>query len=97
MTCKTTTELIQLQTYTGLITEWECEVHFEYLKAERGAREYGTGLALEPDYPAHVNLEAITFTGDDGKTHDLLPLLSKKEREGWEGRILEAEEQGEYA
>jgi hypothetical protein len=43
--------------------EWECDelgvtltCFFEYEPEERGSREFGTGLQLEPDYPATFTL-----------------------------------------
>ena len=43
--------------------EWECDelgvtlvCYFEYEPEERGSREFGTGLQLEPDYPATFTL-----------------------------------------
>lgn len=53
--------------------EWECDelgvtltCFFEYEPEERGAREYGTGLQLEPDYPAtHTLMHAYTPEGLD--------------------------------
>jgi hypothetical protein len=34
-------------------------VSFDYTPAERGAREFGTGLALEPDYQERVRVESV--------------------------------------
>lgn len=39
------------------------EVSGTYYPATRGAREYGTGLQLEPDEPAEIEIESIIFSG----------------------------------
>ena len=45
--------------------------YFAYEAASRGAREYGTGLQLEPDYPATYTL-AHAYTPDG---LDLAPVM----------------------
>jgi hypothetical protein len=44
--------------------EIEAEVSFDYTPAERGAREFGTGLALEPDYPERVLITSVVSNGE---------------------------------
>ena len=46
---------------------------FEYTPAERGAREFGTGLQLEPDYPATWTLSHVYLPGSDV---DIAPVLA---------------------
>lgn len=43
----------------------ELDVTFDYYKPSKGAREYGTGLQLEPDEPATVELEDVMLNGVD--------------------------------
>jgi hypothetical protein len=44
-----------------LASHIECEL--EYEPAERGAREYGTGLQLEPDYDESIELQSAKVMG----------------------------------
>jgi len=41
--------------------ELDCELDYE--PSERGSRERGTGLQLEPDYPERTNLEIAKLNG----------------------------------
>jgi hypothetical protein len=45
---------------------------FEYEPADRGARERGTGLQLEPDYPATWSLQHAYLPNSDV---DLAPVM----------------------
>lgn len=64
----------------GLVSyEYECDLlgvtltcWFEYEAAERGSREFGTGLQLEPDYPATWTLMHVYLPGS---TVDIAPVL----------------------
>jgi hypothetical protein len=55
--------------------EFDVEVQFEYHRANRGARDSlcgvrGAGPALEPDEPAHIEIESV-FSIETGKEVDL--------------------------
>jgi len=41
----------------------ECEI--DYLPSEKGSREYGTGLQLEPDYNAIADVLSVCLEGVD--------------------------------
>lgn len=41
----------------------ECEI--DYTPSERGSREYGTGLQLEPDYDAVAEVISVRLEGVD--------------------------------
>lgn len=66
--------------------ELECELHYE--PAERGSREIGTGLQLEPDEPAVIYLQSATFNGVDffellsDSVVDLIEIWALAEMEG---------------
>jgi hypothetical protein len=47
--------------YGSLILE--CQIDYE--GPERGAREYGTGLQLEPDYPESADVISVSINGVD--------------------------------
>lgn len=53
----------------------DLECWFEYTPAERGARERGTGLQLEPDYPETWTLCHVYLPGSD---IDIAPVMSDK-------------------
>lgn len=53
----------------------DLECWFEYEPAERGARERGTGLQLEPDYPETWTLCHVYLPGSD---IDIAPVMSDK-------------------
>jgi hypothetical protein len=42
----------------------DIDVEAEYSAAERGAREFGSGMQLEPDYPAYSEISSITAYGN---------------------------------
>jgi hypothetical protein len=46
-----------------------CEIEYAYYKAYRGARDGRYGPPLEPDEPAHVEIEQVTFNGADVTKH----------------------------
>ena len=51
------------------------ECWFEFTPAERGARAYGTGLQLEPDYPETWTLCHVYLPSSDV---DIAPVMSDK-------------------
>lgn len=53
----------------------ELECWFEFEPAQQGAREYGTGLQLEPDYPETWTLCHVYLPGGD---IDITPVMSDK-------------------
>lgn len=53
----------------------DLECWFEYEPAERGAREYGSGIQLEPDYPETWTLCHVYLPGSD---IDIAPVMSDK-------------------
>lgn len=69
--------------------EWECDelgitltCFFEYEPAERGSREAGTGLQLEPDYPETLTLlHAYTPDGLDISPVMRFELITEIEKE----------------
>lgn len=63
--------------------EIDVTVQYEYMPAERGSRERGTGLQLEPDYPSSIEIHSVV--DDQGKEHE----LSKLELERIENEILD--------
>jgi len=52
-------------TYTYIFDGGELECELEYNEAERGSRERGTGLQLEPDHPEFCTLETAKLNGVD--------------------------------
>ena len=42
----------------------DIDVEAEYNAAERGSREFGSGMQLEPDYPAYSEISSITAYGN---------------------------------
>ena len=71
--------------YTMNGVDLDCRIDYE--AAERGSRESGTGLQLEPDYPATVYL-VTAFVGDV----DIYELLSDTQRAEIETAFLLQEE-----
>ena len=63
----------------------EVVVEYEYIPAERGSRERGTGAQLEPDYPAHVEIYSVTDANDPKKEYD----LTNRQQEQIENEILD--------
>ena len=83
----------------GLVAyEYECDLlgvmltrWFEYEAAERGSREFGTGLQLEPDYPATWTLMHVYLPGSEV---DIAPVLADgmaEEIEEWVARKADEE------
>lgn len=72
-----TTETTITVDVDGAETEIEVTCEFDYTAAERGSRERGTGLQMEPDYPAEATL--LSAKDEDGK--DWYDQLSKPEIE----------------
>lgn len=64
--------LIQLE-LDELNVQLDC--WFEYEPASRGAREYGTGLQLEPDYPATLALVHVYLPGSNV---DIAPVMGRQ-------------------
>jgi len=52
-------------TYTYIFDGGELECELEYNEAERGSRERGTGLQLDPDHPEYCVLETAKLNGID--------------------------------
>jgi len=52
-------------TYTYIFDGGELECELEYDEAERGSRERGTGLQLEPDHTEYCVLETARLDGVD--------------------------------
>jgi hypothetical protein len=78
--------------YLNYSTEEGIELHcwFEYEAAERGAREFGTGLQLEPDYPATWTLNHVYLPNSNV---DIAPLLRSDLIEEIEGYQAEEADQ----
>lgn len=100
MTARTVKDSLELSLWSA--TEIDVEITYEFEGAERGARERGTGLQLEPDYPAGVSIVCIEAKHTDraGKVHtiDILPLLSEKHAASLADKYLEEEmTEREYA
>lgn len=63
--------------------EIEVTVEYDYHKASRGARERGTGLQLEPDEPASIEIYSVKDA--NGKEYE----LSRSEYERIENAIID--------
>lgn len=62
---------IEIALYIGdMQAELTATVAYSWAPAEYGAREAGTGLALEPDYRSYYEIEAVRVRG-----LDILPML----------------------
>lgn len=72
--------------------EVEADVTFWFDEACKGARERGTGLQLEPDCLAHIEIISVVVSGVDWR--DSLPgkVIAKLEQQ-----ILANEMEGTYA
>ena len=60
--------------YTTIeINGGEYNIRFDYIcyPAEYGAREHGTGLQLEPDIPAHVDVENVEIEHGQNEWHPI--------------------------
>lgn len=75
--------LVEFTWSTPLLSE-PVTCHMEYEPAERGSREYGSGLQLEPDYPASMTLVAAYLRGVD-----ITEILSDDMKEEIEVEALE--------
>ena len=67
----------------GEQVEHEAEVRYEYHKAERGSRERGSGIQLEPDYPAGVEILKVLY-----KKQDIMELFNDKQLDAIQQQIL---------
>lgn len=84
--------ILKTSRYTGLTefaytpkgTQLTLACWLEYHEAERGSRERGTGLQLEPDYPADAILCIAEVNGQD-----ITELLSKSVVDSIEAAFLE--------
>lgn len=80
--------------YGQVIYDWDAGIgesivcHLDHEPAERGARERGTGLQLEPDYAESVSLAAAYLRGVD-----ILPLLSESQIQRIEELALQSLEE----
>jgi len=45
----------------------DMDMDFDTYGEERGSREYGTGLQMEPDYPAYAEINSVTLYGNGPK------------------------------
>jgi hypothetical protein len=59
-----TTHMLTLDV-DGTQREIEADVAYIYNRACRGARERGSGIQLEPDEPASVEIQTVTASGVD--------------------------------
>lgn len=75
-------------TYDAIITDpvtdadIEVTVEYDYHKAARGSRERGSGLQLEPDEPAHIEINSVKDV--NGKEYK----LTKDQRRQLEDEII---------
>ena len=88
---RTVTEYLDVS-FGGVTEELEADVTVWLDPACRGARERGTGLQLEPDCLAHIEILSVVVSGVDWR--DSLPekVIAKLEQQ-----ILANELCGEYA
>ena len=84
--------------------EYECDdlgvtltCFFEYEPAERGSREYGTGLQLEPDYPETLTLMHVYLPGSNVDIAPVMLLSLIDEIEGWAADEMEKDRQSDIA
>lgn len=91
MTRRTVTEYIEVG-FAGVTEEVEADIEVWLDPACRGARERGTGLQLEPDCLAHIEIISVVVSGVDWR--DSLPdkVIAKLE-----AQILANEMEGTYA
>lgn len=78
--------------------EFECDelgvtltCFFEWEPEERGAREYGTGLQLEPDYPETFTLMHVYLPGSDVDIAPIMLVGLIDEIEEWAQEQIEGE------
>ena len=69
---------------------------FEYEPAERGSREFGTGLQLEPDYPATWTLYHVYLPGSSVDIASVLLLSLVEEIEVWAQEMAEQKRQDSF-
>ena len=67
----------------GEQSEHDAEVRYEYHDAERGSRERGSGIQLEPDYPESVEILKIIY-----KKQDIMELFNDKQLDAIQAQIL---------
>ncbi len=48
-------------TVAGVERELTADVRYEYLPPERGMRERGSGIQIDPDYPAQIEVQEIMY------------------------------------
>lgn len=89
MATYTTNETVTITTPEGEEQDFDVKLEFDYCEAERGSREQGTGLQMEPDYPASMDL--CSATTKDGK--DILSLMDEHQIEQLEIAAMEAAEE----
>ena len=84
--------------------EYECDdlgvtltCFFEYEPAERGSREAGTGLQLEPDYPETLTLMHVYLPGSNVDIAPVMLLSLIDEIEGWAADEMEKDRQSDIA
>lgn len=64
--------------YDTELCELPLECYLEYEPAQRGAREWGTGVALEPDYPETFTLQSVFIQGEHPRPVEVTGLLSNR-------------------
>ena len=67
----------------GEQSEHDAEVRYEYHEAERGSRERGSGIQLEPDYPESVEILKIIY-----KKQDITGLFNDKQLDAIAAQIM---------
>lgn len=84
--------------------EYECDdlgvtltCFFEYEPEERGSREAGTGLQMEPDYPETLTLMHVYLPGSDVDISSVMKFELIDEMEGWAADEMEKERESEAA
>lgn len=77
-----------LETFTYYIGDVELTCHLEYTAPDRGSREAGTGLQMEPDYDASADFCAayvrdvdVSDLLDDQKRNDIVVAFLEQEPE----------------
>jgi len=79
-------------TIAGEENELEATVRYINLPASRGARERGTGLQLEPDEEASVEILSVRVRAEDESVLWVEGLLSDKQTKAIEAEIMGAGE-----
>jgi hypothetical protein len=83
----TDTATVTITAENGDEQEFEVTCEFDFSPAESGSRERGTGLQMEPDYPATMDLVSA-------KTSDGTDLLDKLDDDQVQALEIEALEFG---